>query len=264
MRWTDDVRRANETLDWIEARQGPLKPGGYARIETDVRTVRAMAEGQDDDERISESEKHPLHHTYLQAIPVAERPTRPSTQSICLGCGWKGRVYRDAKRAMTEGDDHSLFRLRSSYKALESERDALLATSRERDLMLSRVMTAMSRDAVTINDLKARLAAAEALIDEMVAGCGLVADVYDEDGNLIPSAPHPGGHCDSFGCGDLERLRAALAGSREQAAATTTRTITMRCHCGRGVTIGPDPWCEGCVQSAATCDCVPVVIGEGA
>lgn len=48
MAWTDDVRRANETLDWIEARQGPLKPGGYARIETDVRTVRAMAEGQDD------------------------------------------------------------------------------------------------------------------------------------------------------------------------------------------------------------------------
>lgn len=48
MAWTDDVRRANETLDWIEARQGPLPESGYARIETDVRTVRAMAEGQDD------------------------------------------------------------------------------------------------------------------------------------------------------------------------------------------------------------------------
>jgi hypothetical protein len=46
---------------------------------------------------------------------------------------------------------------------------------------------------------------------------------------------------------------AALAGSRERAATTTTRTIMLRCHCGRGVTIGADPWCEGCVQSAATC-----------
>lgn len=47
------MRRANEALDWIEARQGPLPPTNYARIETDVRTVRAMGE-QADDARISE------------------------------------------------------------------------------------------------------------------------------------------------------------------------------------------------------------------
>ena len=57
--------------------------------------------------------------------------------------------------------------------------------------------------------------------------------------------------------------RAALAAASEGSSLVTTRTITMRCHCGRGVTIGPDPWCEGCVQSAATCDCVPATQGEG-
>jgi hypothetical protein len=52
--------------------------------------------------------------------------------------------------------------------------------------------------------------------------------------------------------------RAALAASSGEPAPVTTRTVQMRCHCGRGVTIGADPWCEGCVQSAATCDCVPL------
>lgn len=37
------VRRAAETLDWIEARQGPLQPDGYARIELTVADVRALA-----------------------------------------------------------------------------------------------------------------------------------------------------------------------------------------------------------------------------
>lgn len=61
----------------------------------------------------------------------------------------------------------------------------------------------------------------------------------------------------------IEAWRAALAAASEGSSLVTTRTITMRCHCGRGVTIGPDPWCEGCVQSAATCDCVPATQGEG-
>lgn len=42
------MRRANETLDWIEQRQGPLPEAGYARIQTTVGQVRAMAEGQDE------------------------------------------------------------------------------------------------------------------------------------------------------------------------------------------------------------------------
>ena len=53
------------------------------------------------------------------------------------------------------------------------------------------------------------------------------------------------------------------AASSAEPSTVTTRTITIRCHCGRGVTIGPDPWCEGCVQSAATCDCVPATQGRG-
>jgi len=57
--------------------------------------------------------------------------------------------------------------------------------------------------------------------------------------------------------------RAPLAASSAEPSTVTTRTITIRCHCGRGVTIGPDPWCEGCVQSAATCDCVPATQGRG-
>jgi hypothetical protein len=39
------------------------------------------------------------------------------------------------------------------------------------------------------------------------------------------------------------------------------------CRCGRGmIRSGPgdvNPWCEGCCQPAATCDCVPVVAPEG-
>lgn len=37
---TAAIARANDALDWIEARQGPLDPNGYARIETTVRVVR--------------------------------------------------------------------------------------------------------------------------------------------------------------------------------------------------------------------------------
>lgn len=36
------IRHANEALDWIEARQGPLPGDGYARIETSVAVVRAL------------------------------------------------------------------------------------------------------------------------------------------------------------------------------------------------------------------------------
>lgn len=53
MTWVNDVRRANEALDWIEQRQGPLPADGYARIETTVGRVRAMTE-QDDAARIAE------------------------------------------------------------------------------------------------------------------------------------------------------------------------------------------------------------------
>lgn len=37
------IARANAALDWIEARQGPLPADGYARIETSVGVVRALA-----------------------------------------------------------------------------------------------------------------------------------------------------------------------------------------------------------------------------
>ena len=50
----DAVRRANEALDWIEQRDGPLKPDGYARVEATVAEVRAWGQAMSDDERISE------------------------------------------------------------------------------------------------------------------------------------------------------------------------------------------------------------------
>ena len=37
-----DIGKANESLDWIEKRDGPLPNGGYARIETTVAVVRAF------------------------------------------------------------------------------------------------------------------------------------------------------------------------------------------------------------------------------
>lgn len=42
----DAIERANEALDWIEQRDGPLKPQGYARIETTVAVVRALRRGE--------------------------------------------------------------------------------------------------------------------------------------------------------------------------------------------------------------------------
>ena len=74
MTWAEDVRRAKEALDWIEARQGPLPEAGYARIETDVRTVRAMAEGQDDDVQISEIQE--LSESYSGLQYVVTDPTK--------------------------------------------------------------------------------------------------------------------------------------------------------------------------------------------
>lgn len=36
------IEHANERLDWIEKRDGPLPNGGYARIEATVQLVRAL------------------------------------------------------------------------------------------------------------------------------------------------------------------------------------------------------------------------------
>jgi len=36
------IRNANDSLDWIEQRDGPLPDDGYARIETSVGVVRAL------------------------------------------------------------------------------------------------------------------------------------------------------------------------------------------------------------------------------
>lgn len=37
-----DIEKANQTLDWIEKRDGPLPGVGYARIESTVAVVRAL------------------------------------------------------------------------------------------------------------------------------------------------------------------------------------------------------------------------------
>lgn len=84
MSWRDDVRRANETLGWIEARQGPLKPDGYARVETTVGQVRAMAEGQDD-ARISEIR---ARHTPKSTVAYTHPKRRVGGREIdvCASC----------------------------------------------------------------------------------------------------------------------------------------------------------------------------------
>lgn len=37
-----DIEKANQTLDWIEQREGKLPPAWYARIESTVAIVRAL------------------------------------------------------------------------------------------------------------------------------------------------------------------------------------------------------------------------------
>lgn len=39
----EPVRKAVRTLAWIEAREGPIREDGYARIEMTVREVRQLA-----------------------------------------------------------------------------------------------------------------------------------------------------------------------------------------------------------------------------
>jgi hypothetical protein len=70
---------------------------------------------------------------------------------------------------------------------------------------------------------------------------------------------------------EIERLTQALATSERERVAMAeawerqrpTPPTERRCHCGRDVTVGPDPWCMGCVQSAVTCDCAALAGGEG-
>ena len=97
MAWRDDVRRAKETLDWIEQRQGPLPSDGYARIQTTVGQVRAMAE--QDDARIAEIRA--LH------FENADDP------DVCYECG----------REWPCDEAYVVARL----DALDAERDALLS-----------------------------------------------------------------------------------------------------------------------------------------
>lgn len=95
MTWAEDVRRANEALDWIEARQGPLKPDGYARIETTVQQVRAMASEQDDDARLAEIRvahapfdfgmKHPITGEWASRISCKHcHEPWPCVQSVLI------------------------------------------------------------------------------------------------------------------------------------------------------------------------------------
>ena len=157
--------------------------------------------------------------------------------------------------------------------ALAAERDEL---KRMEDIVLEAahgdIQDAQAQRDAALNerdDLAARLAAAEAATNPDATIDGIMGDLCDMEQE---DPDHPDAlivHYDTLRR-IVERwvvhggIEPALAGSRERAATTTTRTITMRCHCGRGVTIGADPWCEGCVQSAATCDCAPVAATEGA
>ena len=122
--------------------------------------------------------------------------------------------------------------------------------------------------------LAARLAASDAALPDPGKLWSLATwldSVYPYDSNpevqtdlrtwakaIVATGAHPGAWVR-----EVVEDSAALAASSAEPSTVTTRTITIRCHCGRGVSVGADPWCEGCVQSAATCDCVPATQGRG-
>lgn len=76
--------RANAALDWIEQRDGPLKPDGYARVEATVAEVRAWGQAMSDDERISE-----IRARLEKATPgpwqTWPEGTEESVESVSLG-----------------------------------------------------------------------------------------------------------------------------------------------------------------------------------
>lgn len=93
------IAHANDSLDWIEARrQGPLPEVGYARIETTVGVVRALA-GR---------ETTVGNEWGIGPLPVA-------------------LIERQSLKAENA-------RLRERVAALEAERDALLAATTEKRL----------------------------------------------------------------------------------------------------------------------------------
>ena len=122
----------------------------------------------------------------------------------------------DALTAENETAWQTLARERDSWQAeanrLTAERDELLIVSRECRESMSRATTAMARDVVTINDLKARLAAAESALT-LVATMLRTRTIW---GRTTGACPDPG--CDSAACLIWRAInKAALTGSREQA-----------------------------------------------
>lgn len=211
MTWADDVRRANEALDWIEARQGPLPATNYARIETDVRTVRAMAEGQDD-ERISA-----IRAAHYPWSPYGDDPFCPKCLDDNNESSWPcdyGYVLTrlDALAADRDEWQRAYEQSMDEGNRLEAERD------RERGYVkrLQGVVDIVYRKR---DDALARLAAAEAA--NARAADRIMQDVLDLD----PDDPeHPDTICISYDAlvvvleNALRGADAALAGSREQAA----------------------------------------------
>ena len=167
MTWADDVRRANEALDWIEARQGPLPATNYARIETDVRTVRAMAEGQD--ERISEwSESDELLRWTLEQHT---RSLNNAGEQRCAQC--YTRIPCDIAALAASGLARS-----ARLDALAAERNTIQsAWTRDKALLDEAIDHHMSRwkKDEAERDALARLAAAEAAL----APCTLAREYRD-------------------------------------------------------------------------------------
>ncbi len=154
--------------------------------------------------------------------------------------------------------------------ALEAERDEWKRINQSDNQCAARRLeqAESERDA-----LAARLAASEAALPDPGKLWSLATwldSVYPYDSNpevqtdlrtwakaIVATGAHPGAWVR-----EVVEDSAALAASSAEPSTVTTRTITIRCHCGRGVSVGADPWCEGCVQSAATCDCVPLLVSE--
>ena len=231
MTWANDVRRAKETLDWIEARQGPLPEAGYARIETDVRTVRAMAEGQDDDARISEiraqlaevvrrdpewtflTEDVPYLLARLDALAAEAADVARENEALIEEVKASGEQIaaladeRDALRARAERAEAALF---PCTLALEYRDGVTCREERDKGVCLNhRVIAGLRVHAVTADRLEIEN---RALRRQVRASYGIIHE------GLHGGKPTDPDHQEACEMPSCRNASAVLAGSREQSA----------------------------------------------
>lgn len=214
------IVQANATLDWIEERQGPLKPDGFATIETTVGLVRALrgalaadtvtvdraslvahnlekweqidalqralaASGQRAAAQLRFYEDEVITHLQgaLVAIAESDYSTADDLRSMALA-RYAESVRRVADSlAAAAPSDHECRVTTRSIPALEAERDAL--TDERDELRAACTQWATdSRVVLAAHDARvAQLAASE----QRVAALVVLDDVYEWQRETFPS-----------------------------------------------------------------------------